>query len=124
MKRILLPAALVLTLCGGLAVAQQQARQHEHDPHKMAMRLSHKLNLTPDQTARVEPILADRQQKVEALRSNTSLDPKSREDQMHAIHETSEQQLAGVLTPDQLQQMKSMHHGHHGHGQPPPPPAA
>ena len=36
---------------------------------------------------------------------------------MHAIQRDTEQQLAGVLTPEQVEQMKSMHHGgHHGPG--------
>jgi hypothetical protein len=37
---------------------------------------------------------------------------------MKALHQTTEQQLAGVLSPEQLQQMKQMHHGPRGgHGQ-------
>jgi hypothetical protein len=36
---------------------------------------------------------------------------------MKAIHQNTEQQLATVLSPDQMQQLKSMHHGRHGWGQ-------
>jgi len=123
MNRIL-STALFLALTGGLAVAQAPApqasapgahRHHQRDPHRAAMKLSKKLNLTPDQTAKVEPIIADRQQKISALMSNTQLTPEDRKQQFHAIRKDSEQQLAGILTPDQLQQLKSMHHGHHGH---------
>ncbi|HEY5330156.1 MAG TPA: hypothetical protein VIJ79_09755 [Acidobacteriaceae bacterium] len=128
MKRILFPAALVLALSGGLAFAQEPApppqqapapivRPHEHhaqDPHRAAMRLSKQLNLTPDQTAKIEPIFADRDQKLAALRSGDQTDPKTFHKQMHAIQRDTQQQLAGVLTPEQLEQMKSMHHGHHG----------
>ena len=135
MKRILFPAALVLALSGGLAFAQapatpQQApapvvRPHEHhaqDPHRAAMHLSKQLNLTADQTAKIEPIFASRDEKMAALRSpNAQADPKTLHKQFHAIQRDTEQQLAGVLTPEQLEQMKSMHHGgHHG----PPPQAA
>ena|ERR1700712_3042569 len=130
MKRTLIPAALVLVVSGGLALAQQTQpvspqqdpapmRQHEHharDPHKAAMMLSRKLNLTPDQTAKLEPILVDRDQKISALQSNSELARKDRHQQMHAIQKNTEQQLAGVLTPDQIQQMKSMRHGRHGRG--------
>jgi hypothetical protein len=35
---------------------------------------------------------------------------------MKALHQSTEQQLATILTPDQLQQMKQMHHGPHGQG--------
>jgi periplasmic protein CpxP/Spy len=143
MKRILLPAALVFTLCGSFALAQepQQApapieRPHHHhghhapDPQKAAAFLSKKLNLSTDQTAKLEPILADRDQKMSALMANTALTPQDRHTQFRAIHQATEQQLAGVLTPEQLQQMKAMHHGFHGHGPrdhrgaPPAPPAA
>ena len=91
MKRILYPAALVLALSGGLAFAQEPApqpqqapapivRPHEHraqDPHRAAMRLSKQLNLTPDQTAKIEPILAGRDQKLAALKSSDHGRPKT-----------------------------------------------
>lgn len=140
MKRILFPAALVLAISGGLAFAQEPApptqqtpapivRPHEHhaqDPHRAAMRLSKQLNLTPDQTAKVEPILAGRDQKMAALKSaDTPADPKTMRKQFHAIQRDTEQQLAGVLTPEQVEQMKSMHHGgHHRPGAQPTTPSA
>jgi protein CpxP len=136
MKRILLPAALAFALCGSFAVAQQPDQQqapapverhHHHapDPQKAAAMLSKKLNLTPDQTAKLEPILADRDQKMSALMANTALAPQDRRQQFMAIHQATEQQLAGVLTPDQLQQMKAMRHGRRGHhGDPNQAPAA
>jgi Spy/CpxP family protein refolding chaperone len=136
MKRILLPAALAISLCGGFAIAQQPDQQstapverHHHgnrapDPHKATLRLSKELNLTPDQASKVEPILATRQQKMSALMADTSLTPDARREQFRALHKDSERQIAGVLTPDQLQQLKSMHHGHGRRSQNQPPPAA
>jgi hypothetical protein len=39
---------------------------------------------------------------------------------MHALMESTHQQLATVLTPDQIEQMKAMRHNRrHGHGQNP-----
>jgi Spy/CpxP family protein refolding chaperone len=133
MNRIL-STALLFALAGGIAVAQAPAPQspapsahkhHDRDPRRAAMKLSKRLNLTPDQTAKIEPIIADRQQKISALRANTQLTPEDRKKQVHAIHQETEQQLAGILTPDQLQQLKSMRHGHHPHkGSQPATPAA
>jgi len=133
MKRILFSAALVLALSGGIAFAQEPApqqapapvvRPHEHhaqDPHRAAMRLSKELNLSPDQTAKIEPIFADRDQKLAALKSSDSqADPGASRKQFHEIQKNTEQQLAGVLTPDQLQQLKAMRRGAHGHHGPPP----
>lgn len=121
---VALALTLALPLAGSVAVAQaaadpasqnqaQPAPAHAvRDPHKMAMRLSRKLNLTPDQTAKVEPILAERQQKIQAVKANTSLTPDQVHQQMHEIGKATHAELAGILTPDQMQQMKSMHKAH------------
>jgi periplasmic protein CpxP/Spy len=125
MKRILLSTSLALVLSGTLVFAQSTTTpapatrhhghgHHSHDPQLQAAWLSKKLNLSPDQTTKLEPILANRNQKMAALRSNTSLSPEELKQQRLAIHQDTKQQLATVLTPDQLQQMKSMHHHHHG----------
>ena len=68
---------LVLPLAGSVAEAQatDPATQNQaqptpaprmRDPHTMAVKLGRKLNLTADQTAKLEPILAERQQKLQA----------------------------------------------------------
>ena len=135
MKRLIFPAALLVAILGVAASAQQPApattapsadaqqtpapieREHTPNPRHEAKHLAKALNLTPDQESKLEPILADRDQKITALKANTSLDPKDLHRQMKAIHEATEQQLSTVLTPDQMQQMKSMHHGPHGNNQ-------
>jgi len=142
MHRITLTAALALALTGSVAFAQQQAPaappqqqgapMHHfrhgrgmHNPHRQAEMISKRLNLNPDQSAKLEPILAARDQKFSALRADTSLTPEARRAQFKAIHEETKQQFASVLTPEQLNQLKSMRHergrGMHRQG---PPPAA
>jgi transposase len=133
MFRAYLPKALALTLLtAGLTMAGAQQAQpdqaptpdapharHHHapNPQKQAERLGKRLNLTPDQTAKLQPILADRDQKLQAVFQNQQLTQENRHEQMRAIHEQTEQQLSSVLTPDQLNQLKSMRHRggrHHG----------
>jgi periplasmic protein CpxP/Spy len=126
MKRLLLSTALTLALAGA-AFAQQPATpqdappanapmHHRHfhhaNPQRQAAMLSKRLNLSADQTAKLEPIFAGRDQQFHALMQNQSLTPDQRHEQMRAIHQSTEQQLASVLTPDQLQQMKAMRHNH------------
>ena len=137
MQRLLITATLALATIGSTAVAQQAAqtapaqqqgsgfgqRHRARDPHKIAMRMSQRLNLSADQTARLEPILVARQQKMNALRADQSLPPDARRAQFRAIHEETQQQLAGVLTPDQLAQVKSMRHEHGRHQSQPMQPA-
>jgi len=134
MKRILLNSTLVLTLAATAASAQQATQpsgdatttqqpaapqghhrgQGKMDPHKAAVHVGKRLGLSDDQTAKLEPIFADSQQKMLALRSNTSLTPDQRREQMRAIHKDTQTQLATVLTPDQMQQLHGMRHGGRG----------
>jgi Spy/CpxP family protein refolding chaperone len=139
MKRILFSSALALSLAASTAFCQQQqsaqqpandattqqqpaakhGRHHQDfDPHKAALRLGKRLNLTDDQTAKLEPILATQQQKIASLRSDTTLTKDQRREQFQAIHQDTKTQLSTVLTPDQLQQLQSMHHhGRRSHQQ-------
>ena len=131
MKRNVLSTALGLVLAGALtataAFAQQTQlpesspnsnapaqhfRHHAPNPQHQAEFISKKLNLSADQTAKLTPIFADRAQKFQALMQDQSLTPQQRHEQMKAIHQNTQQQLASVLTPDQLQQLKTMHRGH------------
>lgn len=138
MKRLFISSTLALTLAATTAFCQQpspqspngsaatqqqpadqQGRHHSFDPHKAAQRIGKRLNLTEDQTAKLEPILATQQQKMAALRSDTSLTRDQRLEQFKTIHQDTKSQLATILTPDQLEQLQSMHrHGRRGHRQP------
>ncbi len=136
MKRLILPVSLALSLCCGAAFAQQtepaqtpqqqapaaEGYHHHHhapNPQRQAQLLTEKLNLTPDQTAKVEPILAQRDQQMQALWQNQQLTPEDRHQQKRAINQQAKQQMAGVLSPDQMAQLKTLrHYGRHGrHGQ-------
>lgn len=136
-KRLVLTSTLALSFAASAAFCQQSSQQpvndtvtqqqpsdqhgshHSFDPHKAAQRISKRLNLTDDQTAKLEPILAAQQQKMAALRSDSSLTRDQRREQFKTIHQETKSQLATVLTPDQLQQLQSMrHHGRRWHRQP------
>lgn len=135
MKRILLSASLSIALTGALAIAQtanppdsspgpaykghHHGGHHSQNPQQQAAWLSKKLNLTSDQQAKLEPILADRDQKIAALRSDTSLTQDQKKEQFRAIHQNLKQQLSSILTPDQLEQTHSMRHHRGQHQQQP-----
>jgi periplasmic protein CpxP/Spy len=127
MNRFILSTSLALALSGALVFAQQpeaaapaptvRAHHHAHNPQREAAHLSKRLNLSSDQTAKLQPILADRDQKIAALKSDSTISPMIAQKQMHSIHQQTRQQLAAILTPDQLQQLRSRHHGHGAPGQ-------
>jgi hypothetical protein len=81
------------------------------------MHLAKVLNLTPDQTVKVEPILANRDQQIAALRANGSLAPTETRKQLHAIQRSTREQLNSVLTPDQIQQFKAIQQARRAKGQ-------
>jgi protein CpxP len=123
MNRFFLSTSLALILSGSLALAQEPAapapapavkhhHRHQHDPQRETARLSKRLNLSADQSAKIEPILAGRDQKIAALKNDTTMSPMIMHKQMHAIHQETRQQLATVLTPEQLQQIRAHRHNH------------
>ena len=137
MKRFLLNSALALTLAATAAFAQQSAQQPTQpsgdtttqqpsghngrhfrhgkmDPQKAAQHLGKRLNLSADQIAKLEPIFADQQQKMTALRGNTALTKDQRHEQARTIFKDTHDQLATVLTADQMDQLKSMRHNFRG----------
>ena len=105
--------ALVL----GLAAASIPARAQDQDaqsqstgarqmpsPDDVVQRLGEKLTLSDDQKAQIKPIIADRQQKMQALRSDTSLRRGQKGRQMKSILEDSDKKINAILTPDQQKQ--------------------
>ena len=82
-KRLLKIAAsgllvLAVALCGVQANAQSgpsgehTGRRHRMSPDEELQRLDMALKLTDDQKGQIKPILEDRQQKMQSLRSDTS----------------------------------------------------
>lgn len=142
MNRLFLTTSLAFALSCGAAFAQTADPQqspapqpdaaqtapmhhghHHHNPQKQAEMMSRKLNLTADQTSKIEPILASRDQQMEALHGNAQLAPQDRHAQMRSINQQAEQQMSTILSPDQMAQLKEMRHRHMHHGQPADAPA-
>ena len=143
MKNLFLHSVLMASLAvsGGVAAAQAQTatqqpdqtqqttpqggqyhHRHAQNPQRETKMLTRRLGLSSDQAAQVEPILADRAQRMDALNSTQS-DPASMKQQRRTIMQDTKQKLDAVLTPAQQQEMAQMHHGHgrHGEGQPTAP---
>jgi protein CpxP len=121
MNRLLLTVSLALALSGTLALAQGQdaapapaptaEHHHAHNPKREAAKLSEKLNLSPEQTAKLEPIITARNDQIETLKNDNTISPVIMKQQMRAIHEQTRRQLATILTPDQMEQLHYMRHG-------------
>jgi len=96
----------------------QQMKKHLLD------RLTERLKLTPDQQAKIEPILTDADNQMQSIHHDEI-------QRMTQIYEKTNSEIAAILTPDQQAEMQKMvkefqasHDRDHmfpGHGKPKPP---
>jgi Spy/CpxP family protein refolding chaperone len=112
-KLITLMAACGLTL-GGLTYLQAQdpsGPKHEHGPgpnHHMENPLEHlseTLALTPEQKAKVQPIIDQAKPQIAAIHQEAM-------DKMKAIMESTGAQIRPLLTPEQQQKFDAMKKAH------------
>jgi hypothetical protein len=114
------PFHLVLLSLGlalaGTAWAQQGTpttaptakRVHAADPQQQLEHLTRQLGLSSDQQAKILPILQQRDQQLESLRSDSSLKPADRRAKAMAIVQDSSQQMDAVLNDQQRAKVKAM----------------
>jgi Spy/CpxP family protein refolding chaperone len=111
---------LGLVLAGG-ALAQQTSspesaasekgapsRAHAPNAQQQLQRMTKQLQLSSDQQAKLGPILQQRDQQVQALRSDSSLKPADRRAKMMGLMQDTNAQVDAVLTPAQRDQLKAM----------------
>lgn len=77
-------------------------------PDEMASTLAAKLNLSDDQKTKIAPIIADRQQKIQSLRADTSMRPMQKMRKMKGIFEDSDKKIEAVLNDEQKKQYVAM----------------
>jgi Spy/CpxP family protein refolding chaperone len=83
-------------------------------PDEELQKLDKALKLTDDQKNQIKPILEDRQQKVQSLRSDTSVSGQDRWGKMRSIREESNSKIRNLLNDDQKKKFDAMQQ--HGPG--------
>ncbi len=138
MRRGLLLAGILFATCGALW-AQNDAppagpMHRRGTPEHELQQLSQTLSLTADQQTQVKAILAERRQKMEALRNpsagtDAASQPAAPHQQMKQIRDETDAKITALLNDDQKakfaawqQQRKERMERHEGHDGPPPPP--
>ena len=125
-KRLLTIAAsgllvLGVALCGVEANAQtgpsgeHMGRGHRMTPDEELQRLDKALKLNDDQKNQIKPILEERQQKMQSLRSDTSLSEQDRRSKMKSTMEDSNSKIRDVLNDDQKKKFDEMQQHGRGH---------
>ena len=72
--------------------------------------ISQQLNLTPQQKAKVLPILADEGPKLEAVKNNNSLSRMQKMQAVKTIHQQTDPQMKAILSPEQYQKLQAIRH--------------
>ena len=70
--------------------------------------ISQQLNLTPEQKAKVLPILAEEAPKVQAIKNSNSLSSMQKIQQIKAIHRQTDPQMKAILSPEQYQKLQTI----------------
>jgi len=70
--------------------------------------IAQQLNLTPEQKAKVLPILADEGPKVQAIKNSNSLSKMQKIQQIRAIHHQTDPQMKAILSPEQYQKLQTI----------------
>ena len=105
MKTALRLLTSVALFCGFLILAPAVSAQK---PAEKLQALSQQLQLTPEQKAKLLPILEQEGPKIEAIKKNTSLPPMQKMKQLHAIHEETAPELQKILSPAQYQKLQAI----------------
>jgi hypothetical protein len=78
------------------------------NPERQVRTMARRLGLTPDQQSAIEPILADRLQRVEGARSDPALAPRQRREIVQRINRESDRKIESILSVPQRQQYQQM----------------
>ena len=98
---------IATVLCFGILVLLATSSPAQPQAGKLQA-ISQQLNLTPQQKAKILPILADEGSKVEAIKNNSSLSGFQKMQQIRAIHQQTDPQMKAILSPDQYQKLQAI----------------
>jgi protein CpxP len=77
---------------------------HKHmDPDQQVAHMAKRYSLTSDQQAQIKPILANRQQQMQALRQDTTLSREDKIAKIKSIRDDSSNKIQAVLNDTQKQ---------------------
>ena len=98
---------IVTTLCFGAFALLTSTSSAQNRAAKVEA-IAQQLNLTPQQKAKVLPILRDEAPKVQAIKNDNSLSKIQKVQQLRAIHQQTDPQMKAILSPEQYQKLQAI----------------
>lgn len=81
------------------------------DPIREGAHLNERLHLTPGQQGQIKPILENEFDKMKSIQDDSSLSEEQKQEELKTLQQDTDQQIKGLLTPDQIAQLEQMHQG-------------
>lgn len=98
----------ITTTLFAVTLAFMVAPSYAQTPLSKAEGIAQQLKLTPDQKAKILPILKDELPKVNKIKNDNSLTRTQKAQQIKAIHAQTDPQMKSILTPAQYEQLKTI----------------
>jgi periplasmic protein CpxP/Spy len=117
MKKAMYATLLSATLCAipislpafaGDEAAAPAAGHAMPSAEDVVKKMTDKLSLSEDQAAKITPIVQDRQDKLKAIKADTSASKQDKEHQAKTVFSDSDAQIKAILTPAQQQKYVAM----------------
>ena len=105
MKNYIRPVAAALCFGTFLLVATTSSAQTKAAKLEA---IAQQLSLTPQQKAKVLPILADEAPKVQAIKNDNSLSKVQKIQRLKAVHQQTDPQMKAILSPEQYQKLQAI----------------
>jgi periplasmic protein CpxP/Spy len=98
---------IVTTLCFGAFALSTSTSSAQNRAAKLEA-ISQQLNLTPEQKAKVLPILREEAPKVQAVKNDNSMSRMQKMNAVRAIHQQTDSQMKAILSPEQYQKLQAI----------------
>ena len=98
---------IVTTLCFGAFALLTSTSSAQNRAAKVEA-IAQQLNLTPEQKAKVLPILREEAPKVQAIKNDNSLSRMQKMQRVKAIHQQTDPQMKAILSPEQYQKLQAI----------------
>jgi Spy/CpxP family protein refolding chaperone len=79
-------------------------------------RMKTELGLSADQSAKMDGLKKEMGEKMKAIRENKALDDAAKKEQLKKLKDEHQTKMKAILTPEQLEKMKTMRRSHKGEG--------
>lgn len=87
---------------------KEQRLNKKENKRQKAEKLKQDLNLSNDQAAKMQSINANTQSKLQEIRSNNSLTPVQKKEQIKALHQQTVADRKNILNEEQIKKMEEM----------------